>query len=290
MTAITSRAVYLTLQIALLGGIALPVCALTQSASYQQGVAAMDKNDLKTAINSFDQSVTNDSTDWQSFLKRGQCLYQLGDYKLAISDFSTVVSLKPKNTDALLWRANSYAKLGQSDKALNDYKQTIQIDPTKIAVLSQRATFTVQRQLPADPDQPAQTSASTGAVPSAAAAPAVLHLRAALFAGSKDPNHAINELNSAISLDPKNPQLLYRRAQAYIQLKKNDTALNDMSDAIMNNPNNASYYLARAWVYHVLGNDVLATEDIRQAQFCDPGLPKTIDFENPDKKASTGSD
>ena len=81
-------------------------------------------------------------------------------------------------------------------------------------------------------------------------------------------------------MDPKNPTLLFKRARAYIQLKKYENAVNDLSDALMNNPNNASYYLCRALVYHLIGTDVLATEDIKQAQFCDPGLPKVIDFDN----------
>ncbi len=283
-----------SLPILLFGSLLNANICFADSPLYAKGVAAMALNDLQAAIYDFDQAVTNDGTDWQSFLKRGQCLYQLGDYKLAIADFNQVISSKPKNVDAFLWRANSYAKLGQADKAANDYKQVLAIDPIKLAVISQRAMFSSNRQTPVDPDaNPSSTNASatiSAAAGAATTAPPVaqppLHLRAALFAAGADPTKQISELSSAISLDPKNPQLLFRRARAYIQIRKNENAVNDLSDALMNNPNNASFYLARAFVYHLLGNDVLADEDIRQAQFCDPGLPKTIDFENPTTKSA----
>lgn len=255
-----------------------------QSTIYDQGAAAMAKDDLKSAIGFFDQAVTNDATDWKSYLKRGQCLYQLGDYRLAIPDFNQVLTKHPKNTDALLWRGNANAKLAQADAALKDYKALLIIDPTKVAVLSQRATFTSQRQQPLNKEE---TVGSAPAAPSAlvAASPVTaLHLRFELFAGNKDPNEALTQLNSAISIDPRDAQLFYKRAQAYIQLRKYDSALSDLGDAILNNPNNASYYLARAFVYHSQGNDILADEDISQAQFCDPGLPKTIDFQAPNSK------
>ena len=100
----------------------------------------------------------------------------------------------------------------------------------------------------------------------------------------------ITELNQAISIDPLNSVLLYKRGLAYMQLRKTDTALSNFDDAIMANPNNASFYLARAYLYHTLNNDILAKEDIVQAQFTDPGLPKNIDFANPEKKEGAKHD
>lgn len=294
---------------------------LAQSSQYLAGIKSMALNDIQSAIYNFDQAVTNDGTDFRSFLKRGQCLYELGDYKLAIADFNQVLNLKPRNEDALLWRANSYAKLGQADKALTDYKALLLLNPIKIALVSQKTVFTSGRLTNSIDDD--STSASTSAASATSSAPNVtasgatpssstsgttsgtdtttpdssstgtpgsasantppaLHLRASLFAAGAN---QIGDISSAISLDPKNPQLLYKRARAYIQLKKYENAVNDLSDALMNNPNNASYYLCRALVYHLIGTDVLATEDIKQAQFCDPGLPKVIDFENPPNKS-----
>ncbi len=275
--------------------------SFAQSSQYVAGVKAMALNNIQAAIYNFDQAVTNDGTDFRSFLKRGQCLYELGDYKLAIADFNQVLTLKPRNEDAMLWRANSYAKLGQADKALNDYKALLVLDPIKLALVSQKVIFTSGRQPgPADDDdtptpQPVAASApasssTTSSISSSAAsgvaatagAQEPLHLRASLFASGAD---KIGDISSAISMDPKNPTLLFKRARAYIQLKKYENAVNDLSDALMNNPNNASYYLCRALVYHLIGTDVLATEDIKQAQFCDPGLPKVIDFDNSPSKS-----
>lgn len=290
---------------------------LAQSSQYLAGIKSMALNDIQSAIYNFDQAVTNDGTDFRSFLKRGQCLYELGDYKLAIADFNQVLSLKPRNEDALLWRANSYAKLGQADKALTDYKALLVLNPIKIALVSQKTVFTSGRLANSFDDDDATsgstpTASATSSTPNATTSGATassttsgtgtastdnagtstqtnpsntqpaLHLRASLFAAGAN---QIGDISSAISLDPKNPQLLYKRARAYIQLKKYENAVNDLSDALMNNPNNASYYLCRALVYHLIGTDVLATEDIKQAQFCDPGLPKVIDFENPPNKS-----
>ncbi|CAN5414027.1 hypothetical protein BH10CYA1_BH10CYA1_01790 [soil metagenome] len=289
------------LPVVLLGLCLNTEACLAQSSQFLAGVKAMSLNNIQSAIYNFDQAVTNDGTDFRSFLKRGQCLYELGDYKLAISDFNQVLTLKPRNEDAMLWRANSYAKLGQADKALNDYKALLVLDPIKLALVSQKVIFTSGRQSgPTDEDatptstasipESSSSSSTTSSISTSAAssiaatagAQEPLHLRPALFASGAD---KIGDISSAISLDPKNPTLLFKRARAYIQLKKYENAVNDLSDALMNNPNNASYYLCRALVYHLIGTDVLAAEDIKQAQFCDPGLPKVIDFDNSASKS-----
>ena len=70
--------------------------SFAESQAYTNGVAAMALNDLQKAIYQFDQAVTNDATDWNSFLKRGQCLYQLGELLIMLGVFFVIFSFITK--------------------------------------------------------------------------------------------------------------------------------------------------------------------------------------------------
>jgi len=77
---------------------------------------------------------------------------------------------------------------------------------------------------------------------------------------------------------PSDADLYFERAKAMIQMDKISAAINDLADAIRNQPNRSEYYLARAWCYKRLGNTYLAEDDIKQARFVNPALPKDINL------------
>jgi Tfp pilus assembly protein PilF len=109
-----------------------------------------------------------------------------------------------------------------------------------------------------------------------------LNLRALIYGKLKFPDKEIEDLNSAINLNPLDMSFVFKRAQAYIHLKRWDSAMNDLQNALEEDPNNSTFYLARAYVYHKQGNDLLAQEDVKRAQFCNPDLPQKINLDSAD--------
>ena len=92
----------------------------------------------------------------------------------------------------------------------------------------------------------------------------------------------IEQLNSALELDDRNPILIYRRGVLYERLLNYDKALSDYSRAINLTPMESTYYLARARIYHNQDQPDLEQDDIKKAQSIDPTLPAKIHFVDKD--------
>jgi len=98
------------------------------------------------------------------------------------------------------------------------------------------------------------------------------------FSPSGKPSEIVRQLDIALRVHPSDADLYFERAKAMIQMDKISAAINDLADAIRNQPNRSEYYLARAWCYKRLGNTYLAEDDIKQARFVNPALPKDINL------------
>jgi tetratricopeptide (TPR) repeat protein/predicted aspartyl protease len=102
-------------------------------------------------------------------------------------------------------------------------------------------------------DAPANAVPPSAAPPSAApqgdAAPndaAGLARRGAAYAGRRDFEHAIPDMNRAIELDPKNPEYFYLRATMFWQQRDLKSASADLDQTIALNPNYVPALIGRA--------------------------------------------
>jgi hypothetical protein len=123
---------------------------------------------------------------------------------------------------------------------------------------------------------PAKSGLAGAEVPSVQ--PISLKVSKDRFNTSGKPSEMLHELDVALRVHPTDADLYFERAKALIQMDKIVHAISDLADAIRNAPNKSEYYLARAWCYKRLGNTYLAEDDIKQARFVNPALPKDIDL------------
>jgi len=72
---------------------------------------------------------------------------------------------------------------------------------------------------------------------------------------------ALDELNQAVALSPKDAAFLHARANVYYELHDYIKAVNDYSKAIALKPDDAAAYGNRGWSYRHLGQDELAFQD-----------------------------
>jgi len=72
---------------------------------------------------------------------------------------------------------------------------------------------------------------------------------------------ALQELNQAVALSPKDAAFLHARANVYYELHDYIRAVNDYSKAIALKPDDAAAYGNRGWSYRHLGRDELAFQD-----------------------------
>lgn len=255
-----------------------------------------------------------DSSDPRWYVWRGKAYAKSGNNDGALSDFNKALAANPKYTQALLERGNLYLALKQQDKALADFSAVIAAEPQNEAALEKRAEIykalgkisLAEKDLTAainstpkakyliarsNVTKDSQPQAALNDVSSALEMdpknPTALDLRATIFGKLKYSEKALDDLNAAINLSPLDMSLVFKRAHAYIRAKQWDKALTDLQNCLIDDPNNSNYYLARAYVYHKQGNELLSEQDVKRAQFCNPTLPQNINFDGADAKLVT---
>ena len=82
--------------------------------------------------------------------------------------------------------------------------------------------------------------------------------------------YSLENLNSKLQLDPKNPNLLHSRALVYIQLKNFGEALKDIQFAIKIDSSQSKYYQVLADIYFAGKKSLLAKTALEKALQIDP--------------------
>ena len=85
---------------------------------------------------------------------------------------------------------------------------------------------------------------------------------------------ALEDLDKAIQLNPKNPAFLTNRGNAYRDLRKFDLAIADYDRAIAVDPANVSAYIGRGHLHETNGNSAKAVADFTKAIKLKPDEPE----------------
>ncbi len=98
--------------------------------------------------------------------------------------------------------------------------------------------------------------------------------RGGYYLGRGDYDRALDDLNAAISLDPKYALAYNNRGLVYKGLKDYRRAIEDFSSGIALDPKSPFALLNRGDTYRALGDDARALEDYNAALRLDPGNPE----------------
>ncbi len=147
---------------------------------------------------------------------QGINLFNQKQFQQAAEEFSQAITANPQNSRAFYGRGNAYGMLGQADKAIADFKQAVTIDPKDdISYFALAIAYANQ----------GQRSAAIAALDKAIALVSQAEyygLRGTLYAEQNDPQHAIPDLEKALSLGLDDQQK--QSVQSLLQQLKSKTA------------------------------------------------------------------
>jgi len=89
--------------------------------------------------------------------------------------------------------------------------------------------------------------------------------RGTAYSSKGDHDHAIQDFNEAIRLNPNNFRAYFDRGQAYNSKDDFDRAIQDFSEAVRLNTNDTSYYYSRGSAYYNKGDYDRAIQDYNEA-------------------------
>jgi lipoprotein NlpI len=159
----------------------------------------------------------------EGFSYRGSEYAQKGDYDRAIVDFDKAISLDPKLFSALNGRGKVYQSKGDYDRAIADFSAAIRLNPKLAPTFNGRwrdeGSYTR-----------AKSAAPLVAPDSSAKYAEALHNRGISYTIKGDFEHAVDDFEEAINLDPKLARAIgYRsRGHAYFELGNFAGAAEDM--------------------------------------------------------------
>ena len=215
------------------------------------------RSDFQHAVEAYDRAMEIDPDDPIVYDNRGTALESLGQHAEAISDFSRAIALAPQDIDAYSNRATAYLAANRRDLAIADLDQVVRADPSNyLAYYNRGMAYELGGNLEKARIDYREASRRN---PSFAPAPAAL---GRLDFG--DPQSALEELTTAIRIDPKSAAVR-TRALLYLSLDEPDRALPDLNQVIANDGSDAVAWADRGVAKSRLGDFAGAIGDCTRA-------------------------
>jgi tetratricopeptide (TPR) repeat protein len=201
-------------------------------------------------------------------LAEGQQNLASGEAQLAVDSFSRALDIDPGNVQALLGRAQAREQLGQVSEAFADVESAIATAPEEATGYQERARLIVQYGL----DDPIVALADFDhAIQLAPDSPRAHFLRGwailnfPLIEGQPNPTAAVDDLNKAVALDPRNAEAQLTLAQALLGAGNPEEALTPANRAVELEPESALHWKRRAHIEFALGDFHAAQDDLTAA-------------------------
>ncbi len=231
------------------------------------------RSDYPRAFQYFDRAMSIEPDDPVIYDNRGTALEAMGRHEDAIADFSRAIALAPQDTSAHSNRATAYLASKKLDLAIADLNEVIRADPSNGLAYYDRATAYEQR---GEIDKAMIDYRETAhRKPSFAPAFAAL----GRLDSKDDIQSALQELTTAIRLDPRSPALK-SRAILFLSLGEPERALPDLDQAITNDASDAIAWADRGVTKSKLGDNSGAIADCTHAIELAPTLANRLNRGN----------
>jgi tetratricopeptide (TPR) repeat protein len=226
----------------------------------------------------------------------GDVALENGDADGAIAEAGRALAINPGNADALVLRAGAEYERGDLPAAVADAQSALVLDPSNQqakAILSLSGTDAARAAL-------AKLSAGgTADAPAAppSATPAVGALLSndltarAVGAAKADARSSIDELDRALTLNPRNASARGWRTAILNRIGEYAAALASAEQTLTGSPNDAPAYFHKAYALSGTGDKAGTVEALRQATRINPAyqpvLDKALQLPSPDDMALT---
>ena len=207
-----------------------PSTSLIQAdADYREGVAALSRNDLKTAKSKFEMVVHLAPAAEQGHSALGAVLVHVGQTAAGITELQKALSIKPDDSSAQMNLALAYEQTGSPAKALPLFAK------------AESAAYAKRRPIPPDV--------------------VAAYIRA--LAATGDSAAAISKMKEVIAQDPHSAELHDELGSLYAQARDWDHAEHEFSEAIGQNPGLAESHLHLGFVLQAENKPGAANEWIK---------------------------
>jgi tetratricopeptide (TPR) repeat protein len=188
---------------------------------FQKGEDALDAQSYKTALAHFNECLRLDPYYMEAYYYRAQARESLGDAKGALTDFSIYLESKPHNTEALFARAQLRYQSRQWAMAREDFLKLLTTPPGE----TKSVFFAVDKES-GNPIVTTQSNMTS----------AILNYLGLVDTKMKNYKRAIQYLDSAIKLDPKDPEFYINRGWARQEMLDTIQATSNYQKALTLNP------------------------------------------------------
>jgi tetratricopeptide (TPR) repeat protein len=126
---------------AILFGMILPPASLADcnNESLRKGKEALEKNQIKEAIDHLTKAIEKDPKNAEAHCLRGRAYYAESEYEKAIADLSSAINLDSKSAEAFFWRGRVRRILNQQKVGLEDITNSLRLNPKNAQAFCDRA-------------------------------------------------------------------------------------------------------------------------------------------------------
>ena len=208
----------------LTGLITSPSLGFQSASSFSLGMAAFENEKWGEAQRNFDQWIQTHPSDEDAYWYRGQSFQQQGNLDRALSDFNSLLTLNPTRSEVIFERGRVRYMLKQYEEARGDFETYLKTPPGETT----RILYKIS---------PGQTGISAVTTDqSDRRDQAYFHLGLCSIA-QEEYDFAIQYLDEAISINPKDPDFYAEKGRALARIGDNVPAIESYEQALVLNPN-----------------------------------------------------
>jgi tetratricopeptide (TPR) repeat protein len=208
----------------LTGLITIPSLGFQSASSFSLGMDAFENEKWREAQRNFDQWIQTHPSDEDAYWYRGQSFQQLGNLDRALSDFNSLLTLNPNRSEVIFERGRVRYLLKQYEEARGDFETYLKTPPGE-------TTRILYKISPGQTGISAVTTDQTDRRDQA-----YFHLGLCSIA-QEEYDFAIQYLEEAISINPKEPDFYAEKGRALARIGDNVPAIESYEQALVLNPN-----------------------------------------------------
>jgi len=228
------------------------------------GNDALAKQEYKEALRYYTEALKIDSCYTDALNNAGIVQYENGNYSDAVLNYDAAISCDPGFWDAYLNRANAYYELNELYRALDDLEYLQKKIPDSASVYFGLGLVQAKRR-----DYDKAITAFDQALVLDSGNAEILVNRGTVYYYQNKYEEALQNLNTAIAIDPKEANAYNALALLKSELGSNQEAMELIEKALSIEAYEPYFMNNRGYIRMML-NDSLAVEDINKAIVLDP--------------------